>query len=129
MKCANTVIGILITCCWLQSGFAQGKDIIHMPDSTHIQIMTMVSGLKFRGRVTAITERGAEFTTKRGVMLINREDIVSIEDVPLLPVGAEGSWFPVHNRARLFFTPSAEMLPGGKGYYQNAYLLSSKEHC
>jgi len=90
-----------------------------VPDSTHLQIVTLTDGSTIFGRIVSVSADTVSFQTGAGTMQLS---IKAIRDVRLISADdvREGEyWFPNPNSTRLFFAPTGEQLKQGEGYFSD----------
>lgn len=121
-RIAVLVVGVLLL--FSRTAHAQATDDIRsrltVPDSVHVQRITLQDGSTIFGRVVAVNADTVVFqTTGAGTIQLQ---IGAIKEVQLIATSAvrEGSyWFPNPNATRLFFAPTGQMLKKGEGYFSD----------
>ena len=99
------------------------QDRLQIPDSTHVQIITMHDKSTMMGRIVKIEETELQFKTDFGELTIPIQKIMSIALVPVSSIKSGQYWFPNPNATRLFFAPTGRMLKKKDGYFADYYLL------
>jgi uncharacterized membrane protein len=94
-----------------------------VPDSAHIQIMTLRDGSTIFGRIVSVSADTATFQTEAGSMQIAAGSIRQIKEIETSDVHEGSYWFPNPNSTRLFFAPSGQMLKKGEGYVSDYELF------
>jgi uncharacterized membrane protein len=87
-----------------------------VPDSAHIQIVTLRDGSTIFGRIVTVKADTATFQTAGGTMQLAAGSIRDIKEIETSDVHEGSYWFPNPNSTRLFFAPSGQMLKQGEGY-------------
>jgi hypothetical protein len=87
-----------------------------VPDSAHIQIVTLRDGSTIFGRIVTVNADTATFQTAGGTMQLAAGSIRDIKEIETSDVHEGSYWFPNPNSTRLFFAPSGQMLKQGEGY-------------
>ena len=96
---------------------------LEIPDSTHIQILTVDDGSTFMGRIIEIDEEEIKFETKHGIMTISVFEITEVKLVSDDQIKEGKYWFPNPNSSRLFFAPTGRMLKQGEGYFADYFIF------
>jgi hypothetical protein len=94
-----------------------------VPDSAHIQIVTLRDGSTIFGRIVTVNADTATFQTTGGSMQIAAASIREIKEIETSDVHGGSYWFPNPNSTRLFFAPSGQMLKQGEGYVSDYELF------
>jgi hypothetical protein len=94
-----------------------------VPDSAHIQIITLKDGSTIFGRILAVNGDAVSFQTQAGSMQLSATAIRSIKEIPTADLREGEYWFPNPNATRLFFAPTAQMLKQGEGYFSDYELF------
>ena len=102
---------------------AEIKKSLKIPDSKHVQILTLKDGSNLIGRIIEVGEHEIEFKSDVGILAISIEKIKKITEVPESLIKKGKYWFPNPNATRLFFAPTARMLKKGEGYLADYYLF------
>lgn len=92
-------------------------------DTGVVEIVYTHDGSRLVGRVVCEDSAAVTLATEYGRVIIPREAIASRRRPDPVPDGAGRYRLPDPNRTRLFFAPTARMLPQGTGYFQNIYLF------
>jgi len=92
-------------------------------DSTLLQRLTLTDGSVVIGRIVSIDSTNIEFEMRDGSMTIRRDAIMVYEELSPGRIKYGEFWFTNPNRTRLFFAPTARMLPQNKGYFADYYLF------
>lgn len=90
---------------------------LRIPDSNHIQILTLTDGSNIFGRIIEIGEGEIKFKSDVGIMTISILKIKKIKEVPASSIKKGKYWFPNPNATRLYFAPTGRMLKQGEGYF------------
>ena len=92
---------------------------LRVPDSLHVQIVTLRDETRLVGRFTSIdTAAGTgAFESTVGLLTIRLVDITEIQVVRNLKTKAGQFWLPNPNTTRLLFAPTGRMLKQGDGYF------------
>lgn len=96
---------------------------IHIPDSSHVQIITTQDGSTIIGRIIEIGENQIRFESDFGKMVISILRIKEIKEVPVSSIRNGKYWFPNPNATRLYFAPTGRMLKQGEGYFSDYYIF------
>lgn len=99
------------------------KKSLKIPDSNHVQILTLKDGSSFIGRIVEIGESEIKFKSDVGILTISIEKIKKIKEIPASSFKKGRYWFPNPNATRLYFAPTARMLKQGEGYLADYYLF------
>lgn len=94
-----------------------------VPDSTHMQIVTLRDGSTIYGRIVTVNVDTVVFQTGAGSMQLAAGGIREIKEIPLSDMREGNYWFPNPNATRLFFAPSGQMLKKGEGYVSDYELF------
>lgn len=121
------VIAFLYFFLYISGATAQEKTgiegSIHIPDSSHVQILKTIDGATNIGRIVAIGEDEIQFETGFGTITIPLSRIEEIKEVPVSSIRNGKYWFPNPNATRLYFAPTGRMLKQGEGYFSDYYLF------
>jgi hypothetical protein len=96
---------------------------IKIPDSQHIQFLSLKDGSTIIGRVIEIKENEIQFETEIGTMTIPILKIENIKEIPVSPTRKKEYWFPNPNTTRLFLGPTGRTLKKGNCYFSDVYLF------
>ena len=99
------------------------KGDLTIPDSTHTQILVLLDGSRFMGRIVETGESEIQFETSLGRMTIPLSKIKKIQEVPTSAIKNGKYWFPNPNSTRLYFAPTARNLKQGEGYFADYFLF------
>lgn len=99
------------------------KKSLKIPDSNHVQILTMKDGSKIIGRIVEIGESEIQFRSEVGMLTISIGSIEKIKEIPASSIKKGKYWFPNPNTTRLYFAPTARMLKRGEGYFADYYIF------
>jgi len=94
-----------------------------VPDSAHIQIVTLRDGSTIFGRILAVNGDTVSFQTQAGNIQLSAGAIREIKEIPAADLREGEYWFPNPNSTRLFFAPSGQMLKKGEGYFSDYELF------
>ena len=96
---------------------------MNVPDSAHIQIVTLRDGSTIFGRILAVNADTVTFQTQAGNIQLSASAIREIKEIPAADLREGEYWFPNPNSTRLFFAPSGQMLKKGEGYFSDYELF------
>ena len=119
----------VILCLARPAGFAEAQashDVrarMTVPDSAHIQIVTLRDGSTIFGRILAVNGDTVTFQTQAGNIQLSASAIREIKEIPAADLREGEYWFPNPNSTRLFFAPSGQMLKKGEGYFSDYELF------
>jgi len=119
----------VILCLARPAGFADAQasnDVratMTVPDSAHIQIVTLRDGSTIFGRILAVNADTVTFQTQAGNIQLSASAIREIKEIPAADLREGEYWFPNPNSTRLFFAPSGQMLKKGEGYFSDYELF------
>ena len=126
----SSICALAVIMCLLMSGNNAGAqsatDVrarMTVPDSAHLQIVTLTDGSTIFGRIVAVSADTVSFQTGAGTMQLS---VKAIRDVKLIAADdlREGEyWFPNPNSTRLFFAPTGQQLKQGEGYFSDYELF------
>jgi len=104
--------------------FAQEiQNLLQIPDSTHVQVITTVDKSSNVGRIVKIGENEIVFKAEFGTIVIPIDKIKDIKEIPATAIKDGVYWFPNSNATRLYFSPTAFSLKKGDGYFADYYLF------
>jgi len=92
-------------------------------DSTFLQRLTLSDGSVVIGRIVSLDSVTIHFQMRDGSMSIQRNAVKAYEELSPNRVRDGQYWFTNPNLTRLFFAPTARMLPKNKGYFADYYLF------
>ena len=119
----------VILCLARPAGFAEAqasndvRTTMTVPDSAHIQIVTLRDGSTIFGRILAVNGDTVSFQTQAGNIQLSAGAIREIKEIPAADLREGEYWFPNPNSTRLFFAPSGQMLKKGEGYFSDYELF------
>ena len=120
---------MVILCLATPAGFAEAQashDVrarMTVPDSAHVQIVTLRDGSTIFGRILAVNGDTVSFQTQAGNIQLSAGAIREIKEIPAADLREGEYWFPNPNSTRLFFAPSGQMLKKGEGYFSDYELF------
>ena len=94
-----------------------------VPDSAHLQIVTLRDGSTIYGRIVSVSADTVTFQTGAGGMQLAAGAIGEIKVIPTSDLHEGSYWFPNPNSTRLFFAPTGQMLKQGEGYVSDYELF------
>jgi hypothetical protein len=94
-----------------------------VPDSAHLQIVTLRDGSRIFGRIVTASADTVVFQTAAGSMQLAVGAMRDIKEIPSSDLREGSYWFPNPNSTRLFFAPSGQMLKQGEGYVSDYELF------
>jgi hypothetical protein len=94
-----------------------------VPDSAHLQVVTLIDGSTIFGRIVAVGADTVAFQTGAGTMQLSVKAIRDIRQISVEDVREGEYWFPNPNSTRLFFAPTGQMLKQGEGYVSDYELF------
>jgi hypothetical protein len=94
-----------------------------VPDSAHMQIVTLRDGSKIFGRIVTVSGDSVVFQADAGSMQLAAGGIKEIKEIPTSDLREGEYWFPNPNSSRLFFAPTGQMLKQGEGYISDYELF------
>jgi len=94
-----------------------------VPDSAHIQIVTLKDGSTIFGRIVTVNADTVIFQTEAGRIQLAAGAIREIKEIPATDLREGEYWFPNPNSTRLFFAPTGQMLKKGDGYVSDYELF------
>ena len=122
--------GFMVIFCLLCSvGFAEAQatnDVrarMTVPDSAHIQIVTLRDGSTIFGRIISVNADTVTFQSGAGRIQLEAGAIREIKVIPAANLHEGEYWFPNPNSTRLFFAPTGQMLKKGEGYVSDYELF------
>src|SRR5438105_4014504 len=123
-------VSLVISCLLvpLESVGAQANNDIRakltVPDSAHLQIVTLKDGSAIFGRIVAVNADTVVFQTSgAGTIQLQLGSIREIKEIAASDVHEGSYWFPNPNSTRLFFAPTGQMLKKGEGYVSDYALF------
>ena len=116
--------------CLLTSGNSAGAQSVSdvrsrmtVPDSMHLQIVTLTDGSTIFGRIVTVGADTVSFQTGAGTIQLSVRAIREIRQISSEDVREGDYWFPNPNSTRLFFAPTGEQLKQGEGYFSDYELF------
>jgi hypothetical protein len=94
-----------------------------VPDSAHLQIVTLTDGSTIFGRIVTVSADTVSFQTGAGPMQLSVKAIRDIRQISAEDVREGDYWFPNPNSTRLFFAPTGQQLKQGEGYVSDYELF------
>jgi hypothetical protein len=94
-----------------------------VPDSAHIQILTLADGSTIFGRIVTVTADTVSFQTGAGTMQLSVKAIRDVRQIDAEDLREGEYWFPNPNSTRLFFAPTGQQLKQGEGYFSDYELF------
>ncbi|MEO8910291.1 MAG: hypothetical protein ABI408_08690 [Gemmatimonadaceae bacterium] len=89
---------------------------LHVTDSAHLEILTLRDGSTLVGKIMTIAADTLTFESSAGTFSLAIASVSGVREVGVDRMKDGEYWFPNPNETRLFFAPSARMLPRGDGY-------------
>jgi hypothetical protein len=124
---AFALVAILCIAAASATASAQGsstvRDKLTVPDSAHMQILTLSDGSKIFGRIVAASGDTVAFQSQAGTMQLATARIKEVKEIQTADMHEGNYWFPNPNSTRLFFAPSGQMLKKGDGYFSDYELF------
>lgn len=112
---------------WCASAAAQAPTDVRaklaVPDSAHVQVITLADGSTIFGRVVEVVGDTVTFQTQAGSLRLAATQIKEIREIALENMREGEYWFPNPNATRLFFAPTGQMLRKGEGYFSDYELF------
>jgi hypothetical protein len=116
-----TVISCVVGC--VASAEAQSAADVRarmtVPDSDHVQLVTLKDGSTIFGRIVAVNADTVIFESGAGRIQLAAGAIREIKTIAEADLREGEYWFPNPNSTRLFFAPSGQMLKQGEGYFSD----------
>jgi hypothetical protein len=94
-----------------------------VPDSAHLQIVTLTDGSTIFGRIVTVGADTVSFQTGAGTMQLSTKAIRDVRQISNDDVREGEYWFPNPNSTRLFFAPTGQQLKQGEGYFSDYELV------
>jgi hypothetical protein len=94
-----------------------------VPDSGHIQLVTLKDGSTIFGRIVSVNADTVIFESGAGRIQLAAGAIKDIKTIDNADLREGEYWFPNPNSTRLFFAPSGQMLKRGEGYFSDYELF------
>ena len=118
-----------IFCLFCSVGFAEAQAIndvrtrMTVPDSAHLQIVTLRDGSTIFGRIVSVNADTVTFQSGAGRIQLDGGAIREIKEIPATDLREGEYWFANPNSTRLFFAPTGHMLKKGEGYVSDYELF------
>ncbi len=106
-----------------QSAAADLRARMTVPDSDHVQIVTLKDGSTIFGRIVSVNADTVIFESGAGRIQLAAGAIREIKTIAEADLREGEYWFPNPNSTRLFFAPSGQMLKQGEGYFSDYELF------
>ncbi len=126
----NSICALAVLTCLLMSGNSAGaqsatdvRSRMTVPDSAHLQIVTLTDGSTIFGRIVTVNADTVSFQTGAGTMQLSVKAIRDIRQISAEDVREGDYWFPNPNSTRLFFAPTGQQLKQGEGYVSDYELF------
>jgi hypothetical protein len=126
----NSICALAIIMCLLTSrnsaGAQSASDVrsrMTVPDSAHLQIVTLTDGSTIFGRIVTVSADTVSFQTGAGTMQLAVKAIRDIRQISNDDLREGEYWFPNPNSTRLFFAPTGQQLKQGEGYFSDYELF------
>jgi len=121
---------LVVSCLLVLAKSARAQDAngirgrLTVPDSAHLQILTLKDGSTIFGRIVAVNADTVVFQTSgAGTIQLQIGSIREIKEIALTDMHEGSYWFPNPNSTRLFFAPTGQMLKKGEGYISDYELF------
>lgn len=128
--CSSLRVFMVIFCLISSAGLAEAQatpnDVrarMTVPDSAHIQIVTLRDGSTIFGRIVSVNADTVTFQSGAGRIPLEAGGIREIKEIPATDIHEGAYWFPNPNSTRLFFAPTGQMLKKGEGYVSDYELF------
>ena len=126
----NSICALAVLTCLLMSGNSAGaqsatdvRSRMTVPDSAHLQIVTLTDGSTIFGRIVTVNADTVSFQTGAGTMQLSVKAIRDVRQMSTEDVREGDYWFPNPNSTRLFFAPTGQQLKQGEGYFSDYELF------
>jgi hypothetical protein len=126
----SSICAFAVIMCLLASGNPAGaqaasdvRSRMVVPDSAHLQIVTLTDGSTIFGRIVTVSADTVAFQTGAGTMQLSVKAIRDIRVISNDDVREGDYWFPNPNSTRLFFAPTGQQLKQGEGYFSDYELF------
>ena len=97
---------------------------LRVPDSAHVQSVTLRDGTRLVGRIVAVGADSVRFRSAVAEATIAVASITRVQEAPASALRPDGEfWFPNPNATRLLFAPTGRMLRRGAGYFSDHYIV------
>jgi hypothetical protein len=126
----SSICALAVMMCLLAFANAAGAQAVSdvrsrmvVPDSAHLQIVTLTDGSTIFGRIVTVGADTVAFQTGAGTMQLSVKAIRDIRLISNDDVREGDYWFPNPNSTRLFFAPTGQQLKQGEGYFSDYELF------
>ena len=126
----SSICAVAVMMCLLTSGNTAGaqaasdvRSRMTVPDSAHLQIVTLTDGSTIFGRIVSVNADTVSFQTGAGTMQLSVKAIRDVRQISTEDVREGDYWFPNPNSTRLFFAPTGQQLKQGEGYFSDYELF------
>jgi hypothetical protein len=126
----SSICAVAVMMCLLTPGNTAGaqaasevRSRMTVPDSTHLQIVTLIDGSTIFGRIVSVSADTVSFQTGAGTMQLSVKAIRDVRQISAEDVREGDYWFPNPNSTRLFFAPTGQQLKQGEGYFSDYELF------
>lgn len=96
---------------------------LRVPGGDSLQVVILADGTRLVGRVTELLTDSVVFVTPSANTRIAVSNVSRITVVPASSVRDGVYWVPSSHTTRLFFGPTARMLPAGTGYFADHWVF------
>ena len=101
----------------------KGMRYLRVPDSTAVHIVKLADGSTVVGRFIDVATDPLRFETSGGVITIRRADLREIKETQRSGLRSGEYWPDDPNPSRLFFGPTARVLPANEADFSSTYLF------
>ncbi len=101
----------------------KGARYLRVPDSTTVQVVKLADGSTVVGRFVDVAGDPLRFETSGGVITIRRGDLRDIKEAHRRGLRSGEYWPEDPNPSRLFFGPTARVLPAKEADFSSTYLF------
>jgi hypothetical protein len=126
----NSICALAVLMCLLRPGNSAGaqsasdvRSRMTVPDSAHLQIVTLTDGSTIFGRIVVVNADTVSFQTGAGTMQLSVKAIRDVRQISNDDLREGEYWFPNPNSTRLFFAPTGQQLKQGEGYFSDYELF------
>lgn len=121
MKSLMRAATIIILCLFPVISFAQISPSDVKVDSSKTVEIELRNNSTLTGYILSVSDTELELQQNNGRTYLQLSRVRAIHNLDTTRKGTR--WFPNPNYSRLFFSPTAQPLQKGSGYYQNIYVL------
>jgi hypothetical protein len=117
---------LCVVLCARSAGAQASNDVrsrLTVPDSAHLQIVTLTDGSTIFGRIVTVSADSVAFQTGAGTLQLAVKAIRDIRQIAAEDLHEGQYWFHNPNSTRLFFAPTGQMLKQGEGYVSDYELF------